>query len=229
TPSFGYGTYEVSSQNGDRHIGRGAVRRLVAGIAIALLGIDGVLAGDTIMAKKAPPPATSYDWSGFYLGGHLDYALGASHWSSTQAGMAGPSGSLNFSNAYDFSTGAGSYLVGLQAGYDYVSASRWVLGLEADVSFPSFVGGSRTFSSPPTGRANYLELTEFSGTLRGRVGYAPNLVQGSWHWLLYATGGLAWSYEQFSRTQLAGVPAGGAAIPGTVETQFPRPRLGWTL
>ena len=29
-----------------------------------------------------------------------------------------------------------------------------------------------------------------SGTLRGRIGYAPG------HWLFYATGGLAWSYDQ---------------------------------
>jgi high affinity Mn2+ porin len=200
-------------------------------LGLGLLAIAGsTQAADlsNVLPRKAPP-ATSYDWSGFYLGGHFDYALGASQWSSTQAGMVGPSGSLNFSNAYDFSTGAGSYLVGLQAGYDHMSASRWLWGVEADISFPSFVGGSRTFSSPPTGQANYLEQTQFSGTLRGRVGYAPNLVQGTGHWLLYATGGLAWSYEQFSRTQLAGVPAGGAAIPGTVETQFLHPRLGWIL
>jgi high affinity Mn2+ porin len=36
-----------------------------------------------------------------------------------------------------------------------------------------------------------------SGTVRGRVGYAP----GSW--LFYATGGFAWTYDQQSLTQLA--------------------------
>jgi high affinity Mn2+ porin len=44
---------------------------------------------------------------------------------------------------------------------------------------------------------------------------------------LYATGGLAWSFEKFSRTQLAGAPANGTALPGTVETELMVPRIGW--
>jgi high affinity Mn2+ porin len=35
------------------------------------------------------------------------------------------------------------------------------------------------------------------GTVRGRVGYAPG------NWLIYATGGFAWAYEQLTLTQLA--------------------------
>ena len=59
-----------------------------------------------------------------------------------------------------------------------------------------------------------------SGTLRGRVGYAPNLATGTGNWFFYATGGFAWSYDQFTRTQIFGVPAGGTAIPGTVENAY---------
>jgi high affinity Mn2+ porin len=151
------------------------------------------------------------------------YALGSSHWSSTQAGAPGPTGSLEFSNAYNFSTGAGSYLLGFQAGYDYITASRWLLGVETDISFPSFVGGTRAFATALTGQANYHEQVEFSGSVRGRVGYAPG------HWLVYATGGLAWSYDQFSRTQLGGVPVGGTAAPGTLENLFLVPRVGGTV
>ena len=32
--------------------------------------------------------------------------------------------------------------------------------------------------------------------LLGRIGYAPG------HWLIYATGGLAWTHDQFTRTQI---------------------------
>ncbi len=86
----------------------------------------------------------------------------------------------------------------------------------ADISFPSFVGGNGTSVPAATGSADYAEQVEFSGTMRGRIGYAPNLgVNGNW--LFYATGGFAWSYDQFSRIQIAGVPAGGTAVPGTVE------------
>jgi len=169
------------------------------------------------LPTKAPPPVApaSYDWSGFYLGGHISYALGSSNWSTP-----GLNGSLNFSNAYNFSSGTGSYLFGFQAGYDYMSASRWLIGFGSDISIPSFAGGNQSFSSALTGTANYLERVEFSGTVLGRLGYAPG------HWLFYATGGFAWSYDQFTRTQLAGVPAGGTAAPGTVENLYLRPRAG---
>ena len=86
--------------------------------------------------------------------------------------------------------------------------------------FPSFVGGTQTFSSAPIGTANYLERVELSGNVRGRVGYAPG------NWLYYVTGGFAFSYDQFTRTQLAGFPAGGAAVPGTMENLYLVPRVG---
>jgi high affinity Mn2+ porin len=202
------------------------VRTVLVGavLGIALLTAERGLAADATMPTKAPPPPATpaaYDWTGFYFGGHMGYALGASNWSSTP----GQNGTLDFSNAYNFKTGNGSYQVGLQGGYDYMTASRWLLGVEVDFSAPSFVGGNQTFSSVPTGTANYLETVEFSGNVLGRIGYAPS--SGSFgHWLFYATGGFAWSYDQFTRIQLAGVPAGGAAVPGTVENAFIRPRVG---
>jgi len=173
------------------------------------------------MAVKSPPQR-SYDWSGFYLGGHVGYAGGSSNWSATPAGAAGPTaaGSLDLYNAFDGSTGTGSYFAGLQAGYNYVLPSRILLGVEADVSFPNTIAGTAVVSSPANGTANYSEQVELNGTVRGRVGYAPG------HWLFYATGGFAWSYDQFSRTQLAGVPAGGTAAPGTTENLFMVPRVG---
>jgi high affinity Mn2+ porin len=47
--------------------------------------------------------------------------------------------------------------------------------------------------------------------------------------LFYLTGGFAWSYDQFSRTQLAGVPAGGSATPGVAENLFMVPRVGGVI
>ncbi|MGY4311227.1 carbohydrate porin [Bradyrhizobium sp. JR3.5] len=46
-------------------------------------------------------------------------------------------------------------------------------------------------------QAFYTNNIYASGTVRGRIGYAPG------NWLFYATGGLAWTTEQFSLTQLA--------------------------
>jgi high affinity Mn2+ porin len=180
------------------------------------------------LPTKAPPPAASpsYDWTGFYVGGHLGYALGGSNWSATQIGAAAPAvgGNFGFSNAYNFSSGNGSYFLGFQGGYDYMTAARWLFGVRADVSFPSFVGGTDTITSGPTGTVSELQRVELSGNVLGRVGYAPDI--GARHWLFYATGGMAWSFNQFTRTQLAGTPAGGTAAPGTAENVFLAPRIG---
>jgi high affinity Mn2+ porin len=192
----------------------------------------GDLAG--VLPAKAPPPLSppsSYDWTGFYVGGHLGYAAGSSNYTATQPGVAAPAvtGTLDLFNAYDIFRDTGSAFGGFQAGYNYMFRSRLLLGVEADVSFPSFseatphtISGSSTFSSPSIGTASYAEQAELFGSLRGRVGYAPG------NWLFYATGGLAFSYDQFTRTQLAGVPVGGTAGPATVESLFMVPRLGWT-
>ena len=113
--------------------------------------------------------------------------------------------------------GTGSFFAGLQAGYDYMLPNRFVIGAEADASFPSIqnpdgisIGGTSTFSSP-VGPESYSETVLSSGTLRGRIGYAPG------NWLLYATGGFAWTYDQLTLTQLA---------TGTTDMPFLW-RLGW--
>jgi high affinity Mn2+ porin len=202
-------------------VGTGAVIRasLLAGCGlVALIGF--ARAAD--MPVKAPPPSvpSAYDWTGFYLGGHFGYAGGSSRWSATSPGAPVATGSIDFFNSFDAFNGSGSYAERFQAGYNYMLPSRWLVGVEADVSFPNTVGGTATVASPIAGLASYAEQVEFSSTLRGRVGYAPN--SGTGHWLLYATGGLAWSYDQFSRTQIAG----GGLPAGTVENSFMTPRVG---
>ena len=99
----------------------------VAGLGLLVLA-GSARAGDLsgTLPTKAPPPTLAYDWTGYYLGAHLGYALGGSNGSAAQAAAPGLSGSLDFSNAYNFATGNGSYLIGLQGGYDAVSASRWL-------------------------------------------------------------------------------------------------------
>lgn len=199
-------------------------------VVIWPLGLLGLMAltGSAVAADmpvKAPPPAgTAYDWTGVYVGGHIGYAAGSSHWSAMPTGAAGPaqSGSLDLFSSFNAFNGMGSYFAGFQAGYNYMMPSRWLFGVEADVSFPNTIAGTSNLSS--AGAASYAETVEFSGTLRGRIGYAPNL--GTTHWLFYATGGFAWTYDQFTRTQIAGLPAGGTAVPGQTENLFLVPRTG---
>src|SRR5262249_3223068 len=176
-----------------------------------------------VLPTKAPPPAAAGvdDWTGFYAGSHLAYAAGVSHWSATQPGAAPSlSGTLELFQGYDFFKGTGSYLLGMQAGYNYMLPSRMVLGFEADVSFPNVVGATAALASPLIGQANYRDQVQMSGTVRGRLGYVYD------HWLLYATGGIAYTFHYLSPSQVSSTPVGGPAAAGTVENHFMVPRFG---
>jgi high affinity Mn2+ porin len=204
--------------------------RVLAGVGFGLLALDGPAAAAD-MPLKAPVPYVSkdYDWNGWYAGAHVGVIRGSSSWSAIQPGAGGPglNGSFDFPFNFDFMAGTGSYLAGLQGGYNYVFPSRWMLGVETDVSFPNSdvlvpysVQGGQTITSPLTGQVTYGEAVIHYGSARARVGYAFE------HFLLYGTGGLAWSYDQVTRTQVDGFPIGGFATPGTVDTRLSW-RLGW--
>jgi high affinity Mn2+ porin len=175
---------------------------------------------------KAPVSyvSTAYDWNGWYAGAHVGVTTGSSNWSATQPGGAPAlNGSFDLPFNFDFMAGTGSYVAGLQGGYNYVFPSHAMLGFETDISFPNSdvvipfaVRGSETVTSPLTGQVTYGEAVAYYGSVRGRVGYAFD------HFLLYGTGGFAWTFDQVTRTQIAG----GTAPPGTVDLVQPW-RLGW--
>ena len=174
---------------------------------------------------KAPQAQASngYAWNGWYIGVHVGATTGSSNWSATP----GLGGSFNLPFNFDFMAGTGSYVAGVQGGYNHVFQSHLLLGFEADASFPNSdvlipfsVRGSQTVTSPFTGQVTYGEAVMFYGTVRARAGYEFD------HFMLYGTGGLAWTFDQVTRTQVAGVPAVGTATPGTVDTSQPW-RVGW--
>jgi high affinity Mn2+ porin len=174
----------------------------------------------TMPVKALPAPAAP-DWTGFYLGGHFGYATGTSNWAATQeGGAAALNGSLDLFNSFDAFKGTGSYFAGLQAGYNRMFPSRFLLGVEMDFSAPNTIVGSQTVSSAPSGQASYTDTVLDFGTLRGRFGYAFD------HWLVYGTGGVAWTYDKLVRTQLAGMPVGGNVAIGTTEAALLW-RWGW--
>ena len=161
---------------------------------------------DGIVPTKATPyyAATGYNWTGFYAGGRVGYAWGSSNWTSNTAGASNLSGTIELFQPFDVFKDTGSFSQGLQAGYNYMLPNRIVVGAEADVTFPGFpnsagisIGGISNLMSPTFGAETFSETVLTSGTVRGRIGYAP----GSW--LFYATGGFAWTYDRLTLTQLA--------------------------
>ena len=166
--------------------------KLLASVVLAALGLNGSgLAADAPvrMPVKAPGKPATYDWTGFYVGGHLGYGWGRSNW------LEGPdliSDSFSLSKPIDAFQNTGSFFTGLHAGYDYMLPNRFVVGVIVDASAPSFrnqdgisVGGTSFFTSPSLGPQAFSETMLMFGTVRGRIGYAPG------NWLFYGTGGYA--------------------------------------
>ncbi|MEA2941564.1 MAG: high affinity Mn2+ porin, partial [Bradyrhizobium sp.] len=160
------------------------MKRVLAGLALGLLSLDGAVAAD--IPLKAPRIQQVYDWTGLYFGAHAGFGRGHSN-----AVLGDPSIAIT-SNAF------GGPIGGLQAGYNIQLPSRIVLGFEADVSFPNYIDGNSVISTLATANSYVVEQMDFSGSARGRLGYAA----GSW--LFYATGGLAFAGERYLNTPAVG-------------------------
>jgi outer membrane immunogenic protein len=129
---------------------------------------------------KAPAytaPAVVYNWTGFYIGGHLG------------AGFAGDN-ALQSNDA--------RFLGGVQAGFDYQFAPNWVLGAEAQYSWLS--GGNNNGVLFPGGTLVTGRAADQIGSVTGRLGYTWGPA------LLYAKGGYAWRDGNTIGMTIAGVP-----------------------
>lgn len=130
--------------------------------------------------EKAPAYAAPlYNWTGFYLGGHLG---GVFSDSSTFNGLALTDSSSRF-------------MGGVQAGYDWQLSPMWVIGLEGQYSW---VSGHQLNAVFPGG---YVYNNDQRGiaSITGRVGYTwgPGLI--------YVKGGYAYS-DNNERVTLGTVP-----------------------
>jgi high affinity Mn2+ porin len=179
----------------------------VALTAASVAALAGSAAADDIFVTKTPAIAfagPAYNWNGFYAGGHMGYAWGSSNFTASSPGAPNVTGSFSVAQQLDNFAEAGSFTAGVQAGYNYMLPNRVLVGAEVDTTFPAFpnlagfgIGGMSNLTSPTLGAETYSDNVLASGTVRGRIGYAPG------HWLFYATGGFAWAYDQLSPTQLA--------------------------
>ena len=144
------------------------LRAFVGGLVLtagAALSLDSAMAAD-LPVRVAPPTVPPvayvspvYNWSGFYVGGHLGYG-----WSKTDVHdhLTGLSGSADPSG----------FLGGGQIGFNWQTGA-FVFGIEGDGSWTN-ADGSRTFSN---GAVVTMEHNWYA-TLTGRVGYAVD----NWLW-----------------------------------------------
>ncbi len=164
----------------------GGRRRHFLEFALASAAFGALMLGCPAIAAdlpiKAPQLRPAFDWSGFYVGGHLGYGRGHADVDVTAPGLTGWNKPL------------GSMFAGLHVGYNHFLASGLMLGAEADMSFPNFLNADEVAWSRTTAQGDLVEKIDYVGRLRGRIGYAFN------PFLVYATGGFAWSQARFVET-----------------------------
>jgi high affinity Mn2+ porin len=122
-----------------------------------------------------------FGWAGLYLGGHVGKSSGKAD--ATLTDFAGPADKL--------ASSFGSLRGGVQVGYNHVLPARVLLGIEADASFMNYLSADDVAWSRTTMLADASEKIDYIATVRGRLGYIfPR-------WMIYATGGYAWSLGRF--------------------------------
>ena len=140
-------------------------------------------------AETPPPPASSYNWSGFYIGGHVGYSWGRAD--TTFDPLPTPAQFVNLAPT-TLSPDPKGFRGGVQGGYNWQSGHA-VGGFEADLSFSNMNGTARLTpirqnNGTPFPGAGFLiagQKTRWTSTYRGRAGVAFSRV------LLYGTAGVA--------------------------------------
>jgi outer membrane immunogenic protein len=167
----------------------------IALTTVALLGLTGLSFAADLPMNAPPPmvvPVAVYNWSGFYIGGHIGW--GWSNIGSTELDPgtnAFPTGTVF--NGHHLS----GVLGGVQAGVNWQASNNFVLGFEGEYSWADLNGMASTISIAPRFvgfTSTSTDKTKDIALATGRLGYAAN------NWLFYVKGGGAWTQGNSSGT-----------------------------
>lgn len=161
---------------------RQTLQHVLAGVAFGTLAL-GAPAFAADLKLKAPLLQPAFDWSGFYIGGHVGYG----------GGTFGPGTNPLPEQGVFFPHSITGLIGGFEAGYNRQFANHLVLGAEADVLFASPVDQARL---TPTA---FNTTFDYVATARGRLGYAVGT------WMPYVTGGVAWAQTHVNLNNLGTV------------------------
>ena len=153
---------------------------LLATVALVALGatvpaLAADLAARPIYTKAPAYAAPIYNWTGFYIGGHIGGAF---------------SGNNNFGGLATGNNNNGRFLGGVQVGADYQFAPNWVIGVEGQYSW---LGSNNNNAIVFPGGFAYTNNQRGLGSVTGRIGYTWGPA------LLYVKGGYAYSDNNESR------------------------------
>ncbi len=155
-------------------------------LVFALVAVVGFVPSAYAGASSNSP---SFDWTGFYLGGHIGYASGNEDWTlidNPGGGEDAPFGSVVASDSLS------GLLGGLHLGYNW-TAGTYVYGFEGDVSLTDVSGAASKISTgEKPGPRSWSSDMNFLATFGPRLGTVHNK-----RTLVYGEAGLAVARERF--------------------------------
>jgi outer membrane immunogenic protein len=161
------------------------MKKLLLASAAALYIGSGAQAADLGVPRMpiaAAVVAPVFNWTGFYLGGHVGYGFGRGHHANTALG-----GGNAFDNGADttpFTYNTRGILGGLHAGYNWQSG-RVLFGIEGELGY-SGVSGSRAGANPGVSTDDYGDTRHgFYAFIGPRLGIVADRA------LFYVKAGLA--------------------------------------
>ncbi len=181
-------------------------------------------------ARAQSKPSVS--WSGFYLGGNLGAVTGASDF---DAGVRPDTTYFNTGTDSAQTAAAGRGMLsqgrftgGVVGGYT-TRVGNILLGLEVSANafdFNDSRTGTDIFISDPNVHFSFTQTvkSDWIATLRPRLGWAQE------NWLMYVTGGLAWTRVEFDFAYVDDNSQPGLGLPGASARGSARTtKMGWTL
>ena len=170
------------------------MKKLLVGASLLLaLGNVSANAADlpSRIPTKAPPIATFFDWTGFYIGAHAGYGWASAEYSDP---VTTPGWSLN--------NKINGGLLGGQFGYN-IQFGNIVLGAEGEVSWAD-IKGNTTDVGAFAGDL-YNTKIKWLATGTGRIGFAADRA------LIYAKGGIAWADTEYNYQAVGFGPTQGSS------------------
>lgn len=193
------------------------MKRLLVAVTLMIAAHSAAHSADLV--RKAPPAPVS-NWSGWYAG--LNVGGG---WANTDVGYAPNDALMSFvfsaPNFFPLSTNgdrnrSSGALGGIQVGYNYQFAPRWVAGFEADFQGAGIDGRGTTSYLVGQVSTSTSQGIDYFGTVRARLGYLAND-----RLLIYATGGFAYAQLNNAASTVTNTGfAGGLAGPNGVVYTF---------
>jgi outer membrane immunogenic protein len=162
---------------------------------------------------KAPIIAgPMWDWSGFYIGGNVGYGVSRS---PTENYFINPSVPPSVQLGNSTPTSAAGVIGGGQIGYNVMSSSGFLFGLETDFQGADQRTRNVTDISGFYGPGAFMAVDsriDWFGTVRGRIGLAANPAT-----MIYLTGGFAYGRVEVANSSNigAGFAVGAASIADT--------------